>query len=162
VKKMFEPMQKASRAECELCVRLLPYGPSFLFVDRILEMGSESVLGTHTFRPDAFFFSDHFPDKPVTPGAVLIECMAQIGLVAWGLFLSKTHYTQKAKPFAFTHAEVEFLLPVFPGQQVFVRAHKVYFRLGKLKVRAEMFNTHEEPVCRGELSGMILREKSDP
>ncbi len=158
---MFESMKKASRVECQLCVGLLPYGPSFLFVDEILEMDSEHILGSYTFRSDAFFFSAHFPDKPVTPGAILIECMAQIGLVAWGLYLSGTHRSRKAKPFAFTQAGVEFLLPVFPGQQVRVRARKVYFRLGKLKVKAEMFNGKGENICRGELSGMILPEKPD-
>jgi len=162
VKKTFEPMQQASRAECELCVSLLPYGPSFLFVDQVLEMDSEHVLGTYTFRPEAFFFPDHFPGEPIAPGAILTECMAQIGLTTWGIYLSGTYQDQKKQPFAFTHAEVEFLSPVYPGDQVHVWARKVYFRFGKLKVKAEMQNANGKPVCRGELSGMVLREKPNP
>jgi len=66
---------------------LLPYKSSFRFVDEIAFVDADKVIGHYTLRPDAFFYEDHFPGNPVTPGAILTEIMAQIGLVVLGIYL---------------------------------------------------------------------------
>ena len=66
---------------------LLPYKSSFRFVEEIAFVDADKVIGHYTLRPDAFFYEDHFPGNPVTPGAILIEIMAQIGLVVLGIYL---------------------------------------------------------------------------
>src|ERR1700754_4044769 len=65
----------------------LPYKSSFLFVDNISLLSEEGVTGEYTLRKDAFFYEDHFVGNPVTPGVIITEIMAQIGLVVLGIFL---------------------------------------------------------------------------
>ena len=139
---------------------LLPYRRPFLFVDRLLEIDDESVVGEYTFRPDEDFYRGHFPENPLTPGVILIECMAQIGLVAFGIFLSGVYRSGFLDAFAFTSTNVDFLKMVRPGERVTVSAEKVYWRFGKLKVRCTMKNQQGETVCKGNMSGMVLKSQA--
>jgi 3-hydroxyacyl-[acyl-carrier-protein] dehydratase len=139
-------------------IEKLPYGPSFLFVDEILSVDENAILGTYTFSKDALFYRDHFPESPITPGVILVESMAQIGLVCFGFYLLKDRINERPK-FAFTSSNVEFYKIVLPGEKVIVHSEKIYFRLGKLKCRVEMKNSSDELIAKGELSGMLISEK---
>jgi 3-hydroxyacyl-[acyl-carrier-protein] dehydratase len=69
-------------------VTYLPYTDPFLFVDEILEVDDEKIVGVYTYKPSLDFYKGHFKDHPVTPGVILIETMAQIGLVCLGIYLT--------------------------------------------------------------------------
>jgi len=144
---------------CQEIKSILPYKEPFLFVDELTEISEEQAKGTYTYREDAFFYEGHFPGNPITPGVILIETMAQIGLVSLGIFLTSAYKTKEALPFAFTSSEVEFYQKVLPGEQVWVEAKKQYFRLGKLKCNVIMNNAEGIRVCKGSLSGMVLRKE---
>ena len=47
----------------------------------------KKLVGAYRFREDEFFYRGHFPGRPITPGVILIETMAQIGVVAFGMYL---------------------------------------------------------------------------
>jgi 3-hydroxyacyl-[acyl-carrier-protein] dehydratase len=132
----------------------LPYTKPFLFVDELLHVDEKRVIGTYTFHGKHDFYKGHFKDTPVTPGVILTECMAQIGVVCLGLHLLNKQFTT-FDAIALTSAETEFLKPVFPDEKVTVSSEKIYFRFGKLKCRAIMVNEAGEIVCRGIISGMI-------
>ncbi len=136
---------------------LLPYKPPFLFVDELLEISQNGAKGTYTFRKDEYFYQGHLPNNPITPGVILIETMAQIGLVSFGMFLIKAHENPEPVNFVFSSSEVEFLKMVRPEEKVWVQSEKVYFRFGKLKCKVIMTNSKGEKVCKGHLSGMILK-----
>jgi 3-hydroxyacyl-[acyl-carrier-protein] dehydratase len=138
-------------------IEKLPYGPSFLFVDEILEIDENSISGAYTFRSDAIFYGDHFPENPITPGVILIETMAQIGLVCFGIYLVREKM-EEMPAFAFTSSNVEFFKIVLPGDMVFVRSEKIFFRLGKLKCKVEMKNSAGELIASGEMSGMLIKQ----
>jgi 3-hydroxyacyl-[acyl-carrier-protein] dehydratase len=135
---------------------LVPQRAPFRFVDEILEVDQDHIVGLYTFRHDEFFYSGHFPDKPITPGVILLETMAQIGVVALGLHLAAQAPDINEHDFLvlFTEADVEFTGIVGPGEQVTVRAEKIYFRKLKLKVAAEMTLADGTVVCAGELAGV--------
>lgn len=73
-------------------VTYLPYTDPFLFVDEILEVDDEKIVGVYTYKPSLDFYKGHFKDHPVTPGVILIETMAQIGLVCLGIYLRSSEF----------------------------------------------------------------------
>ena len=132
----------------------LPYSKPFLFVDEIVSITENGIEGYFTFNEHLDFYNGHFKDNPITPGVILIETMAQIGLVCFGIFLLKDE--TKTLNFALTSSEIEFLKPVFPNEKVTVVSEKVYFRFGKLKCKVKMMNAKNEEVCSGTISGMLV------
>lgn len=135
---------------------LLPYSKPFLFVDEIISISEDGVEGNYTFDEKLDFYKGHFKDNPITPGVILVETMAQIGVVCLGIFLSiKQDSDSSQLQIAFTSSEVEFLLPVFPNEKVTVISEKVYFRFGKLKCKVKMLNGNNQEVCSGTISGII-------
>jgi 3-hydroxyacyl-[acyl-carrier-protein] dehydratase len=133
----------------------LPYSKPFLFVDEIISIDENGVEGTYTFDENLDFYKGHFKDNPVTPGVILTEVMAQIGVVCLGIFLLNNLFNKKTV-IALTSSEMEFLKPVFPNQKVTVISKKVYFRFGKLKCKVSMLNSVGEEVCYGTIAGMII------
>jgi len=135
----------------------LPYTTPFLFVDELIEVDTEGIQGKYTFRSNLPFYSGHFKDNPVTPGALLTECSAQIGVVCLGIYLLGNALNKKSK-IALTSSEMEFLAPVFPEEEVTVKSEKVYFRFNKLKCKVAMHNSRGELVCKGVIAGILKTE----
>jgi 3-hydroxyacyl-[acyl-carrier-protein] dehydratase len=139
---------------------LIPQQPPFRFVDTIHEIDDDHIVASYCYRPDEYFYAGHFPGNPVTPGVVLIETIAQAGVVALGIYLSA-----KSMPPAelrqmvtlFTEAQVEFHDLVEPGRTVTVRAHKILFRLRNLRVEATLHTDDGRLACSGTFAGMGVR-----
>lgn len=132
----------------------LPYTKPFLFVDELLHVDENSISGTYTFKEDLDFYQGHFKGNPVTPGVILTETMAQIGMVSLGIYLLGNEL-KKDTVVAFTSADVQFLKPVYPNEKVTVTSQKIFFRFGKLKCDVVMKNEAGQEVCKGILAGMI-------
>ncbi len=133
----------------------LPYSKPFLFVDDLLHIDKNGVEGTYTFDENLDFYKGHFKDNPITPGVILTEVMAQIGLVCLGIYLLNDTFN-KNTTIALTSNEIEFSKPVFPNEKVTVVSEKMYFRFGKLKCKVTMKNEKGEVVCSGTIAGMIV------
>ena len=142
----------------EQIVALLPYSEPFLFVDELLEVSETGTKGTFFFKDSLDFYRGHFKGNPVTPGVILTECMAQIGLVCLGLFLLDDNLRSDAA-IALTSSEMEYLKPVFPNEKVTVVSTKKYFRFGKLKCDVVMTDSKGETVCSGTIAGIITQSK---
>jgi 3-hydroxyacyl-[acyl-carrier-protein] dehydratase len=136
----------------------LPYQEPFLFVDKIVEVSETSILGNYTFKASSWFYKGHFKNNPITPGVILTECAAQIGLASFGLFLlsKEENLDLKEVKLAMTSTQIEFLKPVLPNEKVTVEAEKIYFRFNKLKCAVKMFNQSKDLVLQGEIAGVIL------
>ncbi len=140
----------------------LPYKSSFRFVDHITELSSDGVIGDYTLRKDSFFYRDHFEGNPVTPGVIITEIMAQIGLVVLGIYLlmkdNEGSLTADEPMFPLlTSTEVSFHKMVLPGQKVIVTSEKEYFRFGKLKCYVEMHDSAGDIVAKGMFSGIVKK-----
>ncbi|MEM9362109.1 MAG: hydroxymyristoyl-ACP dehydratase [Bacteroidota bacterium] len=133
----------------------LPYSRPFLFVDELLEVSESKTKGTFSFREEMDFYRGHFKDTPVTPGVILTECCAQIGLVCLGIFLLGTQIKDKQIQLAMSSSEMEFYIPIYPGETVMVTSERVYFRFNKLKCKVKLFNQEGKLACKGTLSGMF-------
>lgn len=145
-------------------IAALPYTDPFLFVDAITDVNSERIEGSYHFAPSCFFYEGHFKNRPVTPGVILTECCAQIGLVSFGMYLLSLEEDSEMSSntqLAFSSSEMDFLKPVFPNETVRVEAEKGYFRFNKLKSKVKMFNAKNEMVCKGTLSGIMVKRTSE-
>lgn len=149
----------ADQAMRELILKSVPQQPPFRFIDEILEMDENRITGAYRFREDEYFYRGHFPGRPITPGVILIETMAQTGVVALGLYLAlrqgeRSREKTGAMITLFTLAEeVEFNGIVLPGERVIIRGEKVYFRRASIKTRIRMERESGETVCSAVLAG---------
>jgi 3-hydroxyacyl-[acyl-carrier-protein] dehydratase len=110
---------------------LLPHRPPFLFLDEVLECDETHVRAARTFRADEDFFRGHFPGRPIVPGVLLVEAMAQ-AFAYWGLTF------QKASAVYLTGVDrARFRRPVNPGDRVELEVRVEGMRLGLVTGRAE-------------------------
>ena len=141
---------------------LLPYKSSFRFVDEITAIDENGVTGNYTLREHSFFYEDHFPNNPVTPGVIITEIMAQIGLVILGIFLIVNNKEKHH------NASTETIFPLLTSTEISLfskwccRAKKLLwflknniFVFDKLKCYIEMTNEAGELIARGTFAGMI-------
>jgi UDP-3-O-[3-hydroxymyristoyl] N-acetylglucosamine deacetylase/3-hydroxyacyl-[acyl-carrier-protein] dehydratase len=120
---------------------ILPHRYPFLLVDRILSVvPGESIIGIKNVTANEEFFNGHFPDKPVMPGVLMVEAMAQVAGV---LFLSQPENKGKV-PFFCGIDKVRFRRPVVPGD-------RIEFKIKVLKVRRNTGKVEAEARVDGEL-----------
>lgn len=97
-------------------MEILPHRYPMLLIDRVLEIRpGESVTGLKNVTINEGFFEGHYPGKPIMPGVLIVEAMAQTG----GILLMSSIDDPKSKvPFFTTIDKVKFKKPVVPGDQV--------------------------------------------
>ena len=132
----------------------MPHRPPFRFVDEIIELDEDHIVAACRFRADADFYRGHFPGNPITPGVLLLEAMAQAGVVAHGIYLLGRAAGGPPEFTLFTDATVEFTGIVRPGQRVLIHGRKLVFRRRLLRSAVEMMLEDGTVVCSGTLTGM--------
>jgi 3-hydroxyacyl-[acyl-carrier-protein] dehydratase len=155
-----EPFAPLSRAGI---LELLPQQEPFRFVDEILEVDDDHIVARYTFRADADFYRGHFPGNPITPGVLLIEAMAQTGVVALGIYLvARERGVEDVRRVltVFTDVSAEFSGVVRPGDTVTMRARKVFFRRMKLRAEVEMRRDDGTLVATATVAGMGIEAAS--
>ena len=138
----------------EILLNSIPQKPPFRFIDDIIEISDDYVVGKYTYKKDEFFYAGHFPDKPITPGVIILETMAQTGVVALGLYLEYKNGRPLNKITLFTEAQVDFLNMVLPEETVYIHGKLIYYRKNKIKTRVEVKKEDGTMVATGELAGI--------
>lgn len=101
--------------EIDEILNLLPHRYPFLLVDRVTEYEEEKrIVGIKNVTYNEPFFSGHFPHKPVMPGVLIIEAMAQAG----GILAFKSFPQKKGQVFFIGIDNARFRKPVIPGDQL--------------------------------------------
>jgi len=115
----------------------LPHRYPMLLVDKVVSMSDDTIIGVKNVTVNEPFFTGHFPDRPIMPGVLLIESMAQLG----GLFAMR--HIEDPDSYNTVLARVEdarFRLPVNPGDTLVMRIRlEAPIRRGFLKTRGEVF-----------------------
>ena len=104
--------EKQAIMDSEQIMNILPHRPPFLFIDKILKISENSITGLKYVSPDEPYFKGHFPGRPVMPGVLQIEAMAQVGGV---LVLSTFPDPENYLTFFGRIENAKFKRPVEPG-----------------------------------------------
>ncbi len=131
--------------------KILPHRYPFLLVDRVLEIDNTRALAVKNVSVNEPFFQGHFPEKPVMPGVLILESMAQVaGIVA----LRKIG---KAGSLAFLAGfnEARFREPVVPGDQLLIEC-KLVKEKARFVVAQGIARVKDKTVCEAELMFVLL------
>lgn len=136
-------------------LELLPLRFPFLMVDRILEYGDERAVALKNVSHDEWFFMGHFPGRPIMPGTLILEGMAQTA----GILLMQLQPKLKspAQGLLVGVDRARFRHQVVPGDQVVYEARlvKAHGRLYRVEAEAKV---EGELVAEAVLSLMISQE----
>ena len=119
-KKMNENMDKKNSIDNPIMdinkiMEILPHRPPFLFIDKILSISKSKVVGLKNVTMNEQFFMGHFPKKPVLPGVIQIEAMAQVGGI---LVLSSVPDPKNYLTYFMKIDKVKFKQLVVPGDTI--------------------------------------------
>ena len=136
---------------------LLPHRYPFLLVDRVLELDPDRrIVGIKNVTVNEPFFQGHFPGRPVMPGVLILEAMAQVG----GLLAFKSLGAATRPVVYLTGVDgAKFRKPVVPGD-------RLRFEIDVLKKRSPFWKmagrayVENELVCEAEVTAMVTEEKA--
>jgi 3-hydroxyacyl-[acyl-carrier-protein] dehydratase len=112
--------------------QMIPHRYPFLMIDRVVDLVSgESCVGIKNVTINEPFFQGHFPQRPVMPGVLVIEAMAQIVVEKLGT------ESEGRLVYFMTIEEARFRRPIGPGDQVRIHCRKERSRGNVWKFSAE-------------------------
>jgi len=126
---------------------LIPHRPPFLLLDEVVDLvPGEHCHARRLVRPDDWWFAGHFPGNPVMPGVLIVEALAQAGVVT-----ALSHPANRGKLILFAGIDkVRFKRVVQPGDTLDLKVEVIMARssVGRGKVSAAVDG---DMACRGEL-----------
>jgi len=134
---------------------ILPHRFPLLLVDRVLEMEETRIVGLKNVTATEPHFQGHFPDFPIMPGVLIVECMAQTAGI---LVLSQIPDRKNKVVLLTTIEDAKFRKPVVPGDQLRIEMTVISKRASLAKMRGEARVDNE---LVAECTVMcVLRDKS--
>ncbi|MBI5056887.1 MAG: 3-hydroxyacyl-ACP dehydratase FabZ [Nitrospirae bacterium] len=103
---------------------VLPQREPFIFIDEVIDIeGTEKVVATKYVKGTEGFFEGHFPGKPIMPGVLIIEAMAQASIILY--YLCKPEIAKTKPDYYLGKVKAEFFAPVLPGDRLILEAINV-------------------------------------
>ena len=125
----------------------LPHRYPFLLVDRILDISDNKIIGIKNVTANEPFFVGHFPEKPVMPGVLILEAMAQCGGV---LVAQKIENPSEKLVFFMSIDKAKFRKVVEPGDQLKLVVELLRFQGKIVKMKTEAY-VEDVLVCEAEM-----------
>ncbi len=147
-------MAQTSLYDISVIKKILPQRTPFLFVDRVMKLEEgEMILAEKDLLPEDIFFIGHFPGRPLMPGVLVSEALAQTSGLLLGLSaLEKNQTEENEKPnFFLASVNMKYLTPAKPGETLRLEANLVkgFAGLYKFDVAAYGFETR---IAKGTLT----------
>src|ERR1700688_1614102 len=138
-------------------LRILPHRYPFLLIDRVIELERmKSIVALKNVTITEPFFQGHFPGKPIMPGVLIVEAIAQAG----GLLLLTEVPNRDEMLIVFTGIEkARFRRPVVPGDQMRIEVTTLSWKQfgGRIAVRMEgKAFVNGKLVCEGTVSAQLV------
>jgi len=134
--------------------KLLPHRYPFLMVDRVLEYEpGQSIVAIKNVTVNEPFFQGHFPGKPIMPGVLMVEAMAQVG----GILVNKSDPTDYNSVYFMSIEKAKFRKPVVPGDQLRFEVALMQSRGKVSKFKGEA-KVDGKVVCEAEFMAMTVKE----
>jgi 3-hydroxyacyl-[acyl-carrier-protein] dehydratase len=133
---------------------ILPHRAPFLLIDEVVEVRpGVGAVARKTVRADEWYLSGHFPGRPIMPGVLQVEALAQVGAVCG---LAHPDYAGRLALFAGID-DVRFRRIVVPGDvlELFCRITRLRGPIGRAEAEASVDG---EPACRGVLTFALGQE----
>ncbi len=137
--------------DTETLMRILPHRYPFLMVDRILKIEGNRIVGLKGVTANEPFFQGHFPGRPIMPGVLQLEAMAQVA----GILMLR-HAENAGKIAYFMSAEqVKWRKPVQPGDVLLIDVEMTKMR-GKIGKAKGACKVNGEVVSEAEVTFMLV------
>jgi UDP-3-O-[3-hydroxymyristoyl] N-acetylglucosamine deacetylase/3-hydroxyacyl-[acyl-carrier-protein] dehydratase len=134
---------------------IIPHRPPFLFLDKILEISKDHIIGLKNVTMNEEFFNGHFPGKPIMPGVLQIEAMAQAGGV---LILNTVPDPKNYLTFFAKIDNAKFKTPVIPGDTLIFKCQLLSpLRRGICHMKAQAF-VDGKLTSEAELMAKIIKK----
>jgi beta-hydroxyacyl-ACP dehydratase FabZ len=129
------PTDVATALDLEAIKTLVPHRDPFLFIDGItlFEKGVR-LVATKAITGDEPFFAGHFPGLPIMPGVLIVEAMAQAGVVLYTLSMDETEEDRRRTKFL-GQVEARFVKPAYPGDRLEIDLRVVRLMKGAIAVK---------------------------
>ena len=137
---------------------ILPHRYPFLLVDRVVEFDSgRRAVGLKNVTVNDPYFQGHFPGRPVFPGVLIVEALAQLGGV-----LAIRSSSVEGSPIVYLTGidKAKFRKPVIPGDQIRLEVEVMKRRPPFWKMQGKAF-VGNDLVCEAESTAMLQSEQAD-
>jgi 3-hydroxyacyl-[acyl-carrier-protein] dehydratase len=133
----------------------LPHAPPFLFLDEITELDAKAKVAyaVKCFKPKEFFFKGHFPGRPIVPGVILTEALAQLSGLLLGAMTSIT------RPIVLAGIQMKFRQVVLPDQIIRLCSKHLHSFESLHGFEVDCSFGPDRPIADGQLT---LAEVEDP
>ena len=148
--------EQVTQVDVQRIMEMIPHRHPFLMIDKVIDMvANERAIGIKNLSINENFFQGHFPARPVMPGVLIIEAMAQTAAV---LVVHTLGPESEGKLVYFMSVEnARFRRPVFPGDRLDVHVTKQRHRgnVWKFEGRAKV---GDNLMAEAVFAAMILNE----
>ncbi|HEY5915419.1 MAG TPA: bifunctional UDP-3-O-[3-hydroxymyristoyl] N-acetylglucosamine deacetylase/3-hydroxyacyl-ACP dehydratase [Verrucomicrobiae bacterium] len=146
-----EALETGGGMDIEMLMRLLPHRYPFLMVDRILKIEGSRIVGVKNVTINEPYFQGHFPRRPIMPGVLQLEAMAQVAGI---LMLRRAENVGKIAYFM-SAEEVKWRKPVQPGDTLVIDVEMTKMR-GKIGKAKGVCKVNDEVVSEAEVTFMLI------